>query len=83
MGYAGNSLVCRWRRHHHHGPEELTGVMVQAEGQAEITVMIMMVTEVAEGTDPTSNYRKEEASRKTKMRAVLEFVCSLFLFEKF
>lgn len=66
MGYyAGNSLVCRWR-HHHHDPEELTGIMAQAEGQAEITVMNMMVTEEAEGTDPISKDRENKKVEKRK-----------------
>lgn len=57
---AGNSLVCRWQQHHQHDPEELTGITDQVEGQAEITVMNMMVTEEAEGTDPTSNHRENK-----------------------
>jgi hypothetical protein len=54
-----NSLVCRWQQHHHNDQEEMTGITAQAEGQAEITVMNMMVTEEAEGTDPTSNHREK------------------------
>lgn len=66
---AGNSLVCRWR-HHHHDPEELTGIMARAAGQAEITVMNMMVTEEAEDTDPTSNHRENKQVEKDKEKCI-------------
>lgn len=50
---AGNSLECRW--HHPHDPEEMTGI---TEGQGERTGIIMMATEEAEGTVPTSSSPK-------------------------
>ena len=63
---AGNSLVCRWH-HHRRDPEELTGITGQAEGQGEKAAMMMMVTEEAEGTVPTSSPKlqnKKQASRQ-------------------